>query len=281
MGGTVTGGDSECECQRQRNEYDHKTERIRRQRRGSTSFCGILIGVDAGTPWTHMGQSGQSEPQAGDTPGVKGSRPRRGRLFVISAPSGAGKTSLVKALLERNPALRVSVSHTTRKPRPHEAHGREYYFVSIEEFRDLVARGAFLEHAQVFDNYYGTGRETVERLLAAGTNVVLEIDWQGARQVRAALPECITIFILPPSRGALEERLTQRRTDSAEVIARRLRDAVGDMRHASEFDYVVVNDRFDAAVDDLGAIIAGHGEALHKDREAIRPLLRELLGGEG
>jgi guanylate kinase len=203
---------------------------------------------------------------------------KRGRLFVISAPSGAGKTSLVKALLERDPALRVSISHTTRKPRPHEVHGREYYFVSPREFSDLVAHGAFLEHAQVFDNDYGTGRETVERFLAAGTDVVLEIDWQGARQVRAALPECITIFILPPSRGALENRLTQRRTDSAEVIARRLRDAVDDMRHWSEFDYVVVNDRFDEAVNDLAAIVAGRGEPLRKDRESLRPLLRELLG---
>jgi guanylate kinase len=206
---------------------------------------------------------------------------KRGRLFVISAPSGAGKTSLVEALLARYPNLKVSVSHTTRKPRPHEVEGREYYFVSLPEFRRLESAGQFLEHAHVFDNYYGTGRQTVERLLASGTDVVLEIDWQGARQVRAALPECITIFILPPSRGALEERLTQRRTDSPEVIARRLQDAVDDMRHASEFDYVVVNDRFDAAVDDLAAIIAGHGEALRKDREAIRPLLRDLLGGEG
>lgn len=225
-----------------------------------------------------MGQSGQSGAPAGDTAGVTGSRPGGGRLFVISAPSGAGKTSLVKALLERNPALRVSISHTTRKPRPHEENGREYFFVSTEEFRGLVARGAFLEHAQVFDNYYGTGRETVDRLLAAGTDVLLEIDWQGARQVRAALPECVTIFILPPSRSALEVRLTQRRTDSTEVIARRLQDAVGDMRHSSEFDYVVVNDRFDQAVEDLAAIIAGHGEALRKDRPSIRPLLRELLG---
>ncbi len=216
-----------------------------------------------------------------DTASIPGAapdtRPRRGRLFVVSAPSGAGKTSLVKALLERDPALRVSVSHTTRKPRPHEADGREYFFVSTEAFRDLVARGAFLEHAQVFDNSYGTGRETVEQLLTAGTDVVLEIDWQGARQVRAALPECITIFILPPSRSALEDRLTRRQTDSPEVIARRLRDAVDDMSHWTEFDYVVVNDRFDQAVDDLTAIVAGQGEALRMNRESLRPLLRELL----
>lgn len=202
----------------------------------------------------------------------------RGRLFVISAPSGAGKTSLVKALLARNPTLAVSISHTTREPRPQEQEGREYHFVSPESFRDLVARGAFLEHARVFDNYYGTSREAVERLLAAGSDVVLEIDWQGARQVRAALPESITIFILPPSRRALEERLTQRQTDSAEVIARRLRDAVSDMGHFNEFDYVVVNDRFAHTVEELESILAGRGEMLKRDRAALRPLLAELLG---
>jgi len=203
---------------------------------------------------------------------------KRGRLFVISAPSGAGKTSLVKALLERHPGLKVSVSHTTRKPRPHEVHGREYYFSSPEEFRELVAQGQFLEHAQVFDNYYGTRRQTVAALLAAGTDVVLEIDWQGAQQVRAGMPECVTIFILPPSRQALQERLERRRTDSPETIARRLRDAVADMRHSSEFDYIVVNDRFEQALEDLSAIIEGQGEALRKDRASIQPLLGELTG---
>jgi guanylate kinase len=202
----------------------------------------------------------------------------RGRLFVLSAPSGAGKTSLVKALLERAASMRVSVSYTTRKPRPHEVDGREYHFVSEKDFSELVARGAFLEHAQVFDHSYGTGRDAVEQLLAAGTDVVLEIDWQGARQVRTSLPECITIFILPPSIDALSERLTQRRTDSPEVIARRLRDAVDDMRHSTEFEYVVVNDRFEKALDDLASIVAGRGEALRGDRESLRPLLDELTG---
>ncbi|MGH8150857.1 MAG: guanylate kinase [Steroidobacteraceae bacterium] len=201
---------------------------------------------------------------------------RRGRLYVLAAPSGAGKTSLVKALLERVPAMRVSVSHTTRKPRAHEVDGREYHFVSTAEFERLAAEGAFLEHAKVFDNSYGTGREAVEQLLAAGTDVLLEIDWQGARQVRAALPECVMVFILPPSFGALRDRLTQRQTDPQEVIARRLRDAVDDMRHASEFDYVVVNDDFGKAADDLASIAAGRGEALRRDREALRPLLAEL-----
>jgi guanylate kinase len=206
---------------------------------------------------------------------------RRGRLFVVSAPSGAGNTSLVKALLARDPALAVSISHTTRKPRPHEVDGREYHFVSIPEFQELIARGAFLEHAQVFDNYYGTSRETVERLLSAGTDVVLEIDWQGAQQVRRAMPDSVSIFILPPSRRALEERLTQRQTDSPEVIARRLRDAVADMRRYSEFDYVVVNDRFERAVEELASIVAGRGEALRRDRESLAPLLRQLLAEVG
>ncbi len=204
-------------------------------------------------------------------------RSRRGRLFVIAAPSGAGKTSLVRELLARDPALRLSISHTTRKPRPNEVPGREYFFVSVPEFERLAARGAFLEHARVFDNHYGTSRETVERLLAAGTDVVLEIDWQGAQQVRAALPESVTSFILPPSRRALEERLTQRQTDSAEVIARRLRDAVSDMGHFSEFDYVVVNDRFEQTLAELESILAGRGDALRRDRASLRPLLRELL----
>ena len=201
----------------------------------------------------------------------------RGRLFVISAPSGAGKTSLVKALLERNPRLRLSVSHTTRAPRPSELDGREYHFISVEEFRSLRERGAFLESAQVFDNFYGTGRETVERLLVAGSDVVLEIDWQGARQVRAAMPECTTIFILPPSRAALAERLRKRQTDSAEVIARRLRDAVGDMSHWSEFDYVVVNDDFERATGDLGRVVTGSGEDLRAQRAGLRPLVDALL----
>ena len=203
---------------------------------------------------------------------------QRGRLYVISAPSGAGKTSLVKALLERDPSLTVSVSHTTRKPRPHEAQGREYHFVSPEEFRAAVAQGQFLEHAQVFDNYYGTGRATVEQLLAAGRNVVLEIDWQGARQVRASLPGCTTIFILPPSRQALAERLRNRQTDSPEVIERRLRDAVSDMSHWSEFDYVVVNDVFDTAVSDLARIVAGTAADLRATRASLQPLLADLLG---
>jgi guanylate kinase len=202
---------------------------------------------------------------------------RRGRLFVIAAPSGAGKTSLVKALLERRPELRLSISHTTRPIRPSEQPGREYYFVSVPEFRERVARGEFLEHAQVFDNYYGTGRQPVEQQLSQGRDVVLEIDWQGARQVRKALPECVTVFILPPSRRALDERLRNRRTDSDEVIARRLKDAAGDMSHWNEFDYVVVNDDFDRAIADLARIVDDAGDDLVSSRPDLQPLLKDLL----
>jgi guanylate kinase len=205
------------------------------------------------------------------------STPIRGRLFVIAAPSGAGKTSLVEALLRRKPELRVSISHTTRPMRPTEEPDREYHFVSVADFQQLVKQGQFLEYAQVFDNYYGTGRRPVETELARGNNVVLEIDWQGARQVRKALPECVSTFILPPSRGALEERLRNRQTDSEQVIARRLRDAVGDMSHWDEFDYVVVNDDFERAVGDLARIVEGQGESLRAQRPQLEPLLAGLL----
>jgi len=201
----------------------------------------------------------------------------RGRLFVIAAPSGAGKTSLVKALLERKPELHVSISYTTRPKRATEEDGREYHFVSVGDFQQLRDQGQFLEYAQVFDNFYGTGRRPVETELARGHNVVLEIDWQGAQQVRKALPECVTIFILPPSRASLEERLRNRRTDSEAVIARRLRDAVGDMSHWNEFNYVVINDRFEKAVSDLASIVEGQDEPLRADRPALRSLLAELL----
>ena len=158
-----------------------------------------------------------------------------------------------------------------------EKHGREYYFVPIEEFRDLIARRQFLEYAQVFDNYYGTGRGPVEARLESGQDVILEIDWQGARQVREAMQGCCSIFILPPSRKALEERLRNRGTDSNEVITRRLRDAVTDMSHWTEFDYVVVNDDFERAVGDLSRILDGEGEDLRAPRAALAPLLTDLL----
>jgi guanylate kinase len=202
---------------------------------------------------------------------------RRGSLFVIAAPSGAGKTSLVKALLARMPELHVSISYTTRSMRPTEQEGREYYFVSVPEFQQLIERNELLEHAQVFDNYYGTGRRPVEAQLSKGRDVVLEIDWQGARQVRKALPASKTIFILPPSRRALEERLRNRATDSNQVIERRLRDAVSDMGHWNEFNYVVVNDDFEHAVSDLVRVVSGEGETLRAGRPQLGPLLADLL----
>lgn len=202
---------------------------------------------------------------------------KRGKLFVISAPSGAGKTSLVKALLASEPHLRLSISHTTRTRRPTESDGREYHFVSKPQFAQLVQRGEFLEHAQVFDNHYGTARAFVERELTQGHDVLLEIDWQGAQQVRRAMPDCVTIFILPPARAALAERLARRATDTSEVIRRRLKDAVGDMSHYREFDYLVVNDQFEQAVAELKRIVDGQGEDLRSDRPQLAPLIAELL----
>ena len=201
---------------------------------------------------------------------------RRGSLFVIAAPSGAGKTTLVKAVLARDPALRVSVSHTTRKQRPTEVPGRDYNFVDVEEFKRLRDAGEFLEHAQVFDNFYGTGRAQVEALRNAGHDVILEIDWQGAQQVRKALPDCKTIFILPPSRAALETRLRNRKTDSEQVIERRLRDSIADMSHFEEFDCVVVNDDFETAVANLLAILRGK-PGFSANRPDLAPLLADLL----
>jgi guanylate kinase len=191
---------------------------------------------------------------------------------VIAAPSGAGKTSLVRALMEREPGLRFSISYTTRPQRPNEVHGRDYFFVAREEFDRMVAAGGFLEHATVFDNSYGTPRRQVEDSLAAGQDLILEIDWQGARQIRRTLPECHSIFILPPSRPELERRLRGRGTDSEEVIQRRLRDAAGDMGHWREFEFVVVNDAFERALGELQAIIQGRGGASRSDRTGMTEL---------
>jgi guanylate kinase len=202
---------------------------------------------------------------------------QRGRLYVVSAPSGAGKTSLVKALMERDPRIRFSVSYTTRKPRPNEVPGRDYHFVSQERFAEMVTRGELLEHAQVFDHWYGTGMRAVEDALANGEQLLLEIDWQGAQQVRARLPEARSIFILPPSRAALERRLRARSTDSDQVIERRLRDAAADLGHWSEFDFVVINDRFEQALEDLRAIVEEQGGRLAAQRPEVARFAAGLL----
>jgi guanylate kinase len=204
---------------------------------------------------------------------------RRGRLIVISAPSGAGKTTLVRALLASEPQLRLSVSHTTRKRRPNEQDGREYHFTSVPQFEALIAQGEFLEYARVFDNLYGTSRAFVSKQLEGGHDVLLEIDWQGAAQVRRAMPDCVSIFVLPPSRATLAERLARRATDTAEVIARRLAEAAADMSHYRDFDYVVVNDHFEHAVAELRSILTGDGESLRSDRPGLTPLAHELLAG--
>jgi guanylate kinase len=202
---------------------------------------------------------------------------KAGRLYVVSAPSGAGKTSLVKALMEREPGLGFSVSYTTRAPRANEVEGRDYHFITSEEFARMVERREFLEHAQVFDNFYGTGRAAVREALTAGQRLLLEIDWQGARQVRASMPAAHSVFILPPTRRALEERLTARSTDSPEVIRRRLQDAQRDIAHWIEFEYVVINDRFEQAVVDFQAIVREKGDALRGSRPEVARLAVELL----
>lgn len=192
---------------------------------------------------------------------------------MFAAPSGAGKTTLVQAVTRNNPDLRFSISYTTREKRSNEAHGVDYLFVDKDAFEALRAEGEMLESATVFDNLYGTSRKQVQEHLADGHDVILEIDWQGAQQVRASMPEAITVFILPPSLEELERRLRDRRTDSDTVIARRLRDALSDMSHWIEFDYVIINDDLDRAVADMEAVLAGRGEAL----ATASPSLREAV----
>ena len=198
----------------------------------------------------------------------------QGKLFVFAAPSGAGKTTLVHAVVTKHPELRFSISYTTRKPRRNEADGVDYLFVTKEEFMRLRDEGEMLEYAEVFDNFYATSRSQVEKHLAGNRNVILEIDWQGARQVRESMPECITIFILPPSVEELERRLRDRRTDAPEVIERRLRDAVGDMAHWDEFDYVIINDDLNQAVANLEDVLAGKGDAW----STANPELQRAIG---
>lgn len=201
----------------------------------------------------------------------------KGTLYIISAPSGAGKTSLVKKLIENEPKVAVSVSHTTRAMRPGEQDGVDYFFVEKDEFLKMAGSGAFLEYAQVFDNYYGTSQQHVEQQLLRGFDVILEIDWQGARQIRKLFTDPQSIFILPPSLQALRERLNNRGQDDEEVIQRRMHDAVNEMSHYAEFDYLVVNDDFDRALDELRCIFVSNRLRQLQQERSLEELLIELL----
>jgi guanylate kinase len=200
-----------------------------------------------------------------------------GTLYIISAPSGAGKTSLVKQLVSEMDQLTVSVSHTTRARRNAEVDGIDYFFISVDTFKDMINHLAFLEHAQVFDHYYGTAQRTVEDLLAEGIDVILEIDWQGAQQVRRLLPDSISVFILPPSISILRERLHNRGQDDPDIIARRMRDAVAEMSHYPEFDYLIVNDDFQTALNQLKSIITANRLQQSRQQITLMPLLQNLL----
>ncbi len=205
----------------------------------------------------------------------------RGKLVVVAAPSGAGKTSLVKALIEQNPNIDVAVSHTTRTRRPHEQDGVNYHFVSEAEFRHLIAEDEFVEYAEVFGNLYGTSKTAMNKVIAGGTHVVLEIDYQGAAQIRAQVPDAISIFILPPSLATLKERLTSRAQDDEATIARRTREAFNEISHYDDFDYLVVNDNFDLALQQIRAVIESGAQefSLARQQTALAPLLSELLKG--
>lgn len=200
-----------------------------------------------------------------------------GRLFIISAPSGAGKTSLVNALCEKVSDVRPSVSHTTRQKRPAEKNGVDYHFVSDQEFKDKIDRGDFLESARVFDHQYGTSASAVEETLASGTDVILEIDWQGARQIRKTLDYGISIFILPPSAETLEERLRKRDQDDEETIRRRMRAAVMEMVHYDEFDYLIINDDFEQALNALSSIVIAQRCKTEVQAAENRDLIKSLL----
>jgi len=200
-----------------------------------------------------------------------------GTLYIISAPSGTGKTSLVREVLATVPDISLSVSHTTRPMRPGEQNGVHYHFIGLDEFQAMIAAGGFLEHAKVFDNYYGTSKDAVFSQLRAGQDVILEIDWQGAQQMRKLIPELVSIFILPPSWHVLETRLRGRGQDSDEVIARRLREVRTEISHCCEYDYLVVNEDFGQAVVDLQAIIRARTLRCTSQMQALQPLLATLL----
>lgn len=204
----------------------------------------------------------------------------KGNLYIISAPSGAGKSSLVSALVEDWPDIEVSVSHTTREMRPGEIDGVNYHFVDEATFVEMIDKGMFLEHAQVFDNRYGTSRQSIQEQLLKGKDVILEIDWQGARQIRQLVNDCKSIYILPPSVAALRERLQNRGQDDDELIDRRMRDAVSEMSHYGEFDYIVINDDFEQAKNDLFAIFVSNRLLKEFQQEQHSDLLAELLTTE-
>ena len=201
----------------------------------------------------------------------------KGTLYIIAAPSGAGKTSLVAALVESTSHIGVSVSHTTRTMRPGEVDGVNYHFTSADAFKAMIEQNAFLEHAEVFGNYYGTSQVWVEEQLNQGKDVILEIDWQGAQQVRRLMPDAVSLFIIPPSKQALHERLLGRKTDDTSVIEKRMNLAVNEMSHYGEFDYLIINDQFDDALFDLKAIIRAQRLAMPFQQAYRQALLRELL----
>lgn len=202
-----------------------------------------------------------------------------GTLYIVSAPSGAGKSSLIKAYLEQESetTTQVSVSHTTRDPRPGEVNGQHYHFVTADTFKAMIANNDFFEWAQVFDNFYGTSKAAIEQTLAQGIDVFLDIDWQGARQVKEMMPSAVGLFILPPSRGELEKRLIGRGQDSDETIKKRMEQAVSEMSHYQEYDYLLINDDFAQALSELGAIIKAL--RLNKDKQASKnqQLIADLL----
>jgi guanylate kinase len=200
-----------------------------------------------------------------------------GRLIVLAAPSGAGKTTLVHKLLEREARIKFSISYTTRPKREKEVHGEDYLFVSEGKFRAMRDHDAFLESAEVFDHWYGTSEAYVQSLIDDGRSVLLEIDWQGAQQVRERRPDAVCVFIMPPSRDELERRLRGRKTDAEEVIVRRLRDALSDMTHWNEFDYVVINDNLDKAADELAAIVSSEGTENRADSAEIRAQVERIM----
>ncbi|AUG98724.1 guanylate kinase [Pectobacteriaceae bacterium CE70] len=203
----------------------------------------------------------------------------QGTLYIVSAPSGAGKSSLIQALLKTQPLYdtQVSISHTTRAKRPGENNGEHYFFVSTDEFKRMIENNDFLEYAEVFGNYYGTSRVTIEQILSTGVDIFLDIDWQGAQQIRTKMPMARSIFILPPSKEELERRLRGRGQDSEDVIARRMAQAVAEMNHYAEYDYLIVNDDFNLALMDLKTII--RAERLHLSRQKVRhgALITKLL----